>query len=117
MSTRNSGTSCPKPYQAAFEAAAAEANVGMLAAYDTKNPQAIQRLVQNGTQLRRYPDDVMKAAYETAQKIYAEESAKIRISRSCMTDARLPTAIRHLGRIAGRHFLANFMQAMLRSGK
>ncbi len=66
----------PKAYQVAFEVAAQEANLLMLAAYDAKNPPAVQRLVQNGTQLRRYPDDVLLKAYEIAQKLYAEESEK-----------------------------------------
>ncbi|HRW67091.1 MAG TPA: TRAP transporter substrate-binding protein [Candidatus Competibacter sp.] len=107
----------PKPYQAAFEAAAAEANVGMLAAYDTKNPQAIQRLVQNGTQLRRYPDDVMKAAYETAQKIYAEESAKNPDFKKLYDSMRAFQRPSDIWAGLPEGTLANFMQAMLRSGK
>ena len=107
----------PKPYQAAFEAAAAEANVGMLAAYDTKNPQAIQRLVQNGTQLRRYPDDVMKAAYETAQKIYAEESAKNPDFKKLYDSMRAFQRASDIWAGLPEGTLANFMQAMLRSGK
>jgi TRAP-type mannitol/chloroaromatic compound transport system substrate-binding protein len=66
----------PRPYQAAFEAAAQEASLLMLAAYDAKNPPALQRLAQAGVQLRRYPDDVLLKAYETARQIYAEESAR-----------------------------------------
>jgi TRAP-type mannitol/chloroaromatic compound transport system substrate-binding protein len=68
--------SLPRPYQAAFEAAAQEASLLMVAAYDAKNPAALQRLVQAGVQLRRYPDDVLLKAYETAQQLYAEESAR-----------------------------------------
>lgn len=66
----------PKSYQAAFEVAMQESHLRMLAAYDAKNPPAVQRLVQNGAQLRRYPDDVLLKAYEAAQAIYAEESEK-----------------------------------------
>lgn len=66
----------PKTYQAAFEVAAAEVNTQVTAAYDERNPQALQRLIKEGIELRRYPDDMLKAAYEAAQKLYAEESSK-----------------------------------------
>ncbi|HOW75437.1 MAG TPA: TRAP transporter substrate-binding protein [Candidatus Competibacteraceae bacterium] len=107
----------PKPYQAAFEAAAAEANVNMLATYDAKNPQAIQRLVQNGTQLRRYPDDVMKAAYETAQKIFAEESAKNPDFKKIFDSMRAFQKGADIWAGLPEGTLANFMQIMLRTGK
>ena len=66
----------PTPYQAAFEAAAQEASLLMLAAYDAKNPPALQRLIQAGMQPRRYPDDVLLKAFEIAQNLYEEESAR-----------------------------------------
>lgn len=66
----------PKVYQAAFEIAATDVNTQVTAAYDVKNPPALQQLLQNGVELRPYPEDVMKAAYAAAQKIYAEESGK-----------------------------------------
>jgi TRAP-type mannitol/chloroaromatic compound transport system substrate-binding protein len=65
----------PGPYQAAFDVAAVEANMSMIASYDARNPQAIRRLIQKGVELRRYPDAILKAAYRAAQKIYAAESA------------------------------------------
>ena len=66
----------PPAYQAAFETAAAEAHLTMLAAYDAKNPPAMQRLVQNGAVIKRFPDDVLLKAHEIALAIYAEESAR-----------------------------------------
>ena len=66
----------PKEYQAAFEAAAAEANIDMMAEYDFKNPPALLRLVANGVKLHAYSNDLMKAAQDAAYDIYAEESAK-----------------------------------------
>jgi TRAP-type mannitol/chloroaromatic compound transport system substrate-binding protein len=107
----------PKPYQAAFEAAAAEANINMLAAYDAKNPQAIQRLVQNGTQLRRYPDDVLKAAYETAQKIFTEESAKNPDFKKIFDSMRTFQKGADIWAGLPEGTLANFMQTMLRAGQ
>jgi len=47
----------------------------MLAAYDAKNPPAMQRLVQNGAVIKRFPDDVLLKAYEIARTVYAEEAA------------------------------------------
>jgi TRAP-type mannitol/chloroaromatic compound transport system substrate-binding protein len=66
----------PPAYQAAFEAAAAEANAGMLAEYDAKNPPAMARLLREGVKLRPFPKDVMVAANKAAFELYDEEAAK-----------------------------------------
>ena len=66
----------PKAYQAALKAAAAEANVSMMAEYDHKNPLALGRLLKQGVKLQAYPKDVMVAAQKAAEELYAEESAK-----------------------------------------
>jgi TRAP-type mannitol/chloroaromatic compound transport system substrate-binding protein len=68
--------SLPKEYQAAFEAAAAEVNVDMMAEYDFKNPPALRRLVGNGVKLHAYTPELMRAAQDAAFDLYAEESAK-----------------------------------------
>jgi TRAP-type mannitol/chloroaromatic compound transport system substrate-binding protein len=107
----------PKPYQSAFEAAAAEANITMLAAYDAKNPQAIQRLVQSGTQLRRYPDDVLKEAYGIAQKIFTEESEKNPDFKKIYDSMRAFQQISDIWAGLPEGALANFMQAQLRAKK
>lgn len=65
----------PKEYQEAFQAAAYEANVTMMAEYDHKNPVALRNLVKNGVKLRSYSQEILKAAYKGAQELYAEESA------------------------------------------
>lgn len=52
----------PSTYQAALGAAAAEANVGMMASYDAKNPPALQRLISGGTKLHPFSNDIMEAA-------------------------------------------------------
>ena len=59
----------PSDYQAAFEAAAAEANETMLATYDAKNPPALQRLLEQGVQLKPFPADVMAAARRMTEDI------------------------------------------------
>ncbi len=107
----------PKPYQAAFETAATEANLRMMAAYDAKNPQAIQRLVQNGAQLKRYPDDVLKAAYDAAQKLYAEESAKNPDFKKLYDSLRAFQQISDIWMSLPEGALANFMQAQMRAKK
>ncbi|APV52229.1 ABC transporter substrate-binding protein [Betaproteobacteria bacterium GR16-43] len=66
----------PKEYQAAFEAAAYEANLDMMAEYDFKNPTALRSLVSKGVKLHSFPLEVMKAAQDAAFDLYAEESAK-----------------------------------------
>ena len=66
----------PKDYQAAFAAAAAEANIDMMAEYDFKNPTALRRLVGNGVKLHAYSIEIMKAAQEAAFDLYAEEAEK-----------------------------------------
>lgn len=76
----------PPAYQAAFEAAAAEANVQMLAAYDAKNPLALQRLLRAGVQLRPYPKDVMRAARQAAFELYEEEAARNAAFRRIYTE-------------------------------
>jgi TRAP-type mannitol/chloroaromatic compound transport system substrate-binding protein len=66
----------PKDYQAALEAASAEANVHMLAEYDAKNAEALKKLVASGAQLRAFPREVMTAAYKAAFELYDEIAAK-----------------------------------------
>ncbi|HZV54653.1 MAG TPA: TRAP transporter substrate-binding protein [Rhodocyclaceae bacterium] len=66
----------PKEYQEAFQAAAYEANVTMMAEYDHKNPIALRSLVQQGVKLKSYSNEIMDAAYKSALDLYADESAK-----------------------------------------
>ncbi|WP_119681162.1 TRAP transporter substrate-binding protein [Indioceanicola profundi] len=65
----------PKPYQAALEAAAADANVRMSAKYDVENPQALKRLVANGAKLQPYSKEIMLAAYKATFELYDELAA------------------------------------------
>jgi TRAP-type mannitol/chloroaromatic compound transport system substrate-binding protein len=66
----------PKEYQAAFEAAAAEVNIDMMAEYDFKNPTALRRLVGNGVKLHAYTPELMRAAQNAAFALYEEEADK-----------------------------------------
>ena len=66
----------PKEYQAAIEAASYEANVDMMAKYDFKNLDALERLVKNGVKLHSFSNEILKAAQKAAHELYEEESAK-----------------------------------------
>ncbi|MEO5337653.1 MAG: TRAP transporter substrate-binding protein [Magnetospirillum sp. WYHS-4] len=64
----------PKAYQAILESACAEANQDMQARYDVQNPQAVKRLIAAGTQFRPFSKEIMTAAYNMTQEVYAETS-------------------------------------------
>ena len=66
----------PKEYQYALETACAEANILMTAQYDTKNPEALRRLVGAGAQLRGFPRPVMEGCMAAAFELYEELSQK-----------------------------------------
>ena len=67
----------PKPYQEALASACKEVNLDMVAEYDAKNAQALQRLIKTaGVQVKMFPDDVMRAAQKAAFDIYIEEAGK-----------------------------------------
>lgn len=66
----------PPAYQAIVKTAAATANLSMLAKYDYKNPTALRSLVAGGAQLRAFPEDVLKAAFDASNALYATLSAE-----------------------------------------
>ena len=66
----------PKHYKAVVEDAAARAGMDMLAKYDARNPAALRRLVGSGAQLRPFPQDMMEAAFKTANELYEEISGQ-----------------------------------------
>src|SRR5262244_3474278 len=65
----------PKGYQSILEAAAAACNTQQQADYDAKNPQALKRLVANGTQLRPFTQATMEACLKASNEVNAETSA------------------------------------------
>jgi TRAP-type mannitol/chloroaromatic compound transport system substrate-binding protein len=66
----------PPVFRAAFEAAANEQNVLMMAKYDAGNPQALKRLVGAGAQLRSFPRPVLEACYKASQETFDEIASK-----------------------------------------
>ncbi|GAB4217190.1 MAG: TRAP transporter substrate-binding protein [Rhodoferax sp.] len=59
-------------YKAIIEAAAAFAHTDMQAKYDAKNPAALKALVAQGVKLKPFPNDVLTAAFKSAQEVYKE---------------------------------------------
>ncbi|MCA6108613.1 TRAP transporter substrate-binding protein [Bradyrhizobium cenepequi] len=66
----------PQAYKNAFEAAANEQNLLMLAKYDFKNPAALKRLIASGTKLRAFPQPVLEACYKATGETFNELSGK-----------------------------------------
>ena len=64
----------PKNYKAILEVAAAYANTEATARYDARNPQALKRLVANGTQLRPFSPTIMEACLKASNEVNAETS-------------------------------------------
>lgn len=66
----------PSQYQHAVAAAAAEQNDAMLERYDALNPPALERLVAGGVDLRRFPDDLLDAAFRESTALLEEQAAQ-----------------------------------------
>ncbi|GFE70551.1 TRAP dicarboxylate transporter- DctP subunit [Chroococcus sp. FPU101] len=66
----------PPQYQEAIYTATFEANTTMLARYDSRNNEALQRLLTSGTQVRAYSPEILTAAEQAAFAIYDEFAAK-----------------------------------------
>ncbi|TXS93772.1 TRAP transporter substrate-binding protein [Parahaliea maris] len=63
----------PPDLQAIVQGAAQAANLEMLNEFTARNNTALRELVDNhGVQLRRLPDDVLKALYDASEEVLAE---------------------------------------------
>src|SRR5512141_961620 len=67
--------SLPKAYKSLLTIAAGYANMDVQARYDSRNPQAIKRLVANGTLLRPFSQGVMEACLKASNEVNTETSA------------------------------------------
>ena len=65
----------PKHYQAILRQACEAANNWMLAKYDSVNPPAMRRLVQQGVELRPFSPAIMEAGHKAAFELYNEIAA------------------------------------------
>lgn len=66
----------PAHYQALLNTACQSVDQNMLAEYDYKNPPALKRLVGTGAQLRPFSQEIMSAAFDASNEVYAELSAE-----------------------------------------
>src|SRR6476661_6461425 len=62
----------PKSYQAVLEQAGHYANTWMMAKYDHLNPQALRRLLANGTKLHAFSPQIMEASFKATMELHAE---------------------------------------------
>jgi TRAP-type mannitol/chloroaromatic compound transport system substrate-binding protein len=65
----------PRAYKSLLTIACGYANMDVQARYDARNPQALKRLVANGTQLRPFSQAVMEACLKASNEVNAETSA------------------------------------------
>jgi TRAP-type mannitol/chloroaromatic compound transport system substrate-binding protein len=72
----NEWNKLPPQYQEVIKTAAYEANATMLARYDARNNQALQRLLAGGTQVRPYSEEILQAASKAAFALYDDFAAK-----------------------------------------
>ena len=76
MANRAAYNALPDIYKNAIEVACAEADSEMLARYDHLNPQALRRLVAAGAQLRFFNREILQAAWNATNDVYAETGAR-----------------------------------------
>lgn len=62
----------PERYKTLLRSASEAANSAMLAAYDNRNPKALRTLVQNGTQLRPFSQEILDASFNAWNEVEAE---------------------------------------------
>jgi TRAP-type mannitol/chloroaromatic compound transport system substrate-binding protein len=65
----------PKAYKSLLTAAAGYTNMDVQAKYDSRNPQALKRLVAGGAQLRPFSPAIMEAALKASMEVNTEVSA------------------------------------------
>jgi TRAP-type mannitol/chloroaromatic compound transport system substrate-binding protein len=59
-----------------FRTAAYQSNTTMLARYDTRNSEALEKLLKTGVQLRAYSQEILEAAEKASFALYDEFAAK-----------------------------------------
>ena len=65
----------PTSYQEVFKVAARSSARAMMTSYDAKNPAALRRLIEGGTQLRPFSTDIMAAAQASTEEVLEEFAA------------------------------------------
>ena len=65
----------PENYQNVLKTAAAETHLNIMARYDSRNPGALRSLLDQGVELKRFPDEIMAAGRTAAFELYEELAA------------------------------------------
>src|SRR6476661_3531546 len=65
----------PKYYQSVLEQAGHYASNWMMAKYDAANPQALRKLLANGTKLHAFSPPIMEASLKAAKELHSEVAA------------------------------------------
>jgi TRAP-type mannitol/chloroaromatic compound transport system substrate-binding protein len=73
---RQEWNALPRTYQEWFATAALEAANRTTAKYDAVNPPALERLVTKDVTLRRFSDDIMRAARRTSFDLFEEQASR-----------------------------------------
>lgn len=76
MVNRRAWDQLPSQYQEAFRYAAHSTAYSLIQLYDSLNSQALARLVEGGTQLRRFSDSIMEASRRAATELAEENAAR-----------------------------------------
>ncbi len=76
MINRRAWDDLPSSYQRAVEVATAESAMDMLARYDEQNPAALNRLMAQGIELRRFSDDIMTASMRATEERLEEIASR-----------------------------------------
>lgn len=66
----------PEAYRQALQVVSFEAQVMMLSRYDAVNREALQRLLDSGTELMAYPPEIIQQARQAANELYAEYASQ-----------------------------------------
>ena len=101
----------PKHYQAIVRHAAEYANNWMLAKYDAVNAPALKRLIAGGTILKPFPIPVLDAAWEAANTLYAELSAKDPLFKAAYDSLVAFRGEQYLWWQVGEHFFDGYQIA------
>ncbi len=99
----------PSDYQAALAAAAAEANIDMLAEYDFKNPVALNKLLSYGVQLRPFARDIMLEAERISLDLMATAAGNDAGYRKVYDDYTKMQAISNRWMSTSEHTYASFV--------
>ena len=106
----------PENYKSLLRTASRAANVEMLAEYDYKNPQAIQRLVQSGAQLRPFSQEILQACWNASQEVYAGINAQNAAFKSIYDSMMAFRAETYLWQQIAEYSFDTFMMIKQREG-